>query len=250
MKNFAAAIGILTIAQWVFVGLLHVFLGVQHKKSPETLNRLHDVPVIGGYFRPVQPENPIEKLSAEAAERNLRIVEAKEIFDLPEAFDLKDLEAMAEEIRSRKSELSKTRIDLDEKSLSLSELEKEIERRETLVAANQVDLEKKANEINSKMVELEAERRRQSNQASEAESVVLKKLAKIYGEIEPTKAAELLHPADDIDGPKMSADEKALAAAKILAYMEPERSAKVLEVMNTVDAVRVGEKMKSLTSQK
>ena len=81
MKTLLSVVGLLTLAQWVFIGLLHVFLTVQDKRSPETLNRLHDVPVIGGYFPEVHvpTEDPEVENREYATDVRQRIREAKKL---------------------------------------------------------------------------------------------------------------------------------------------------------------------------
>lgn len=250
MKTFAAVIGTLTLAQWVFIGLLHGFLTVQHKRSPETLTRLHKVPVIGGYFIPPHEESDVDKINEEQAQRSLRIVEAKEVFDLPPAFDQDELKKLVDEVRSRKEQLHQTRQDIDERETRVGDLEREIERREKAVAMRQEEVEKKAQEVSKVRAELDADVKAHDVQKTEAEQTILKKLAKIYGELEPSKAAAILSKNPSGDDGAAGIDERAMNAAKVLTYMEPDKSAKILESLDAIEAVRIAEKMKELAMKK
>jgi hypothetical protein len=251
MKTFCAILGVLTLAQWVFIGLLHGFLTLQHKRSPETMSKLHDIPVVGGYFMPLKTESDAEKLNVEQAERNLRLIEAKEILALPAAFSPDDLRQLTEDIKARKAQLFETRQDFEERETRLADLRQEIERREKTVASRQEELEKKAQEMGRQQIELQSQLKVRDVEKSDAEATVLKKLAKIYAEIDPQKAAQLLITPAELEGDeKETVDATALRAAKVLVYMDAEKSARVLEIMDAVEAVRVGEKLKQLAGAK
>lgn len=253
MKTFAAVIGTLTLAQWVFIGLLHGFLTVQKKRSPETLERLHNIPVVGGYFLPPKEDKKVDELNEEEAKRNVRLVEAREVFNLPPAFDMNELKSLTDDIRARKDQLATARADLDERETRIGDLEKEVERREKKVAEDQEKLEARSQEVSRKQSEVDRQSQFATEEKAVTEAAAYKKIAKVYAEIDPVKAAEFLMKDTgkaDADGQAPSADDRARNAALLLTYMDADKSAKIIEAMDSVQAVKITEKMREIGMKK
>ena len=55
----------------------------------------------------------VDELNEEEAKRNVRLVEAREVFNLPPAFDMNELKSLTDDIRARKDQLATARADLE-----------------------------------------------------------------------------------------------------------------------------------------
>lgn len=242
MKHFVSLIGMLAIAQLIFVALVHVFITVQDKRSPETLAKLHDLPVIGGYFPAVDLPTNEEQASTRLREQRTEIIEAREFFNLPD-FPLEELTTLSEDVRDQKQRLVTAEKGLEERRAELDTLIQEIARREENIATGQEAIDRKVRELELQYSEVAAQQAGIERKADAQQQLMLKKLAKIYNEIEPERAAALL---SSTDGDPRTADERLAQSAQILDLMEAANSAAVFAAMETVDAIRLQDKMRAL----
>lgn len=233
MKQIFNVLGMIFVAQLLFVGLVHVFLLLQEKHSVQTLETLHAMPVVGGFFLPPSGEEARELSEAERrrleAEEALR--EGEEFFPLPEGFDREELTSM---LRT----LGDTRRAQERKEQQLAE------EREALVAATAAlesqreELMKFSERIETRVQELEAKQNElaaRRNRIEESEVENLKTIASIYeGMSDPAVAAlKLSRQPDDL-------------IARILHQMSPRKRAKIVEMMETTRAVAVTREIEAL----
>ncbi len=233
MKKVLGALGILMLAQVLFVGLVHVFLRAQGKDSPETLEALHAMPVVGGFFFPPPPEEPpltTEERREMRARRQLE--ESRGFFELPPGFT-----------RERMEELFRTVADARARyEARLQEMEEEKAGLETMRAeflTEQQRLESRAAELTSQARNLQAGREEldlRSNRLEAAELQNLKASMAIYEQMPADGAAAVLRDLNDVD-----------TVAKLLKQMSPRKSGKILAAMETPLAVQVTRRMQAIT---
>lgn len=214
MKKALSILGVLMLAQLMFVGLVHVLITVQGKKSPETLESLHAMPVIGGYFFPAAADP--EDLTPDQV-RDLKSVrrlrESLELYDLPQGFSREEMEKLAHDLADARTENAQMRQDLDQQREALA-----TERRE--VASERKRLETLATELTTQAGSLQArleELSHRENRLEEAEEKNLRAVRATYEKMQPAKAAEILG-GMDID-----------LVARILAGMSDRNSARILQ---------------------
>ena len=227
-------LGILFVAQIVFVGLIHVFLMVQGKNSPETMGSLHSLPMIGGFFFPpdagkekkLTPEDKRRKEAREALE------DGEAFFPLPEGFDRKELSDFFVSLKEARAGYAeqKQKLAIEREALVTANSAVEAQREELLKGAS--ELEERARNLEAQMSEVEARR----NRIKQSEIKNLKAIAVIYEKIsDPQQAAEKLQMLEDDD-----------LVAKILFQMSSRASSKVLAALDTPRAVAVTRRMQAL----
>ncbi len=250
MKTFLSMIGILTLAQWLFIGLLHVFLVAQDKRSPETLNKLHDMPVVGGYFPAVPMPTP-EDEQREAAEKNLlQILEAKKYFELPAAFDAEELSELIQQIRSQKDDLETQAQEIAQRREEIQQLAEDYDRREKELLARQSALEKRASSLQKTEEELALKRSIVEDSADAIETTNLKKVATWMNGLPPEKAAELIVP-DSVRGEGAEARRMRYRdAAKLLSLMDAEAASKVIANIDPLDWLEIEKEKRKLPLKK
>lgn len=246
MRTILTVIGVLTVAQWIFIGLLHMFLTIQDKRSPETLSKLHDVPVIGGYFPDVKMETKEDQEQKYADRMTLRLIESKKYYDLPRAFDEDEITALLAEIKGRKEELTRARSLSEEREIQIASMVEDLDRREKEVNEAQANLDELAAALDTQQREMEFELSSLREKRDEVEATNLKKIAKwLNGVKPPEKARDFLLTGTDSDTP-MLREERYLDAAKVLSVMDEEAVSKIIEVMDPLDYVQIEEKKKLL----
>lgn len=245
MKFIVSTVGLLTLAQWMFILLLHVFLTVQDKRSPETLNKLHDTPIIGGYFPAVETTTDTEKEEAHAQAMRIRLSEAKKFFEMPEAFSTEELKTLSQDIREQKAMLQRVRTQYEEQQAQLGDLIKEVERREAAVNEQTKQLQARTSELEKRELENASMQKTMSKRLSAIEQNNLKRMAKIFNAMQPEKVAEYLNTAP-ADESKEALERRTETAARILNFMDPAQAGAVFEAMEAIDAVRIRQRMQIL----
>ena len=240
MKKVLFTLGVLMLAQLMFVGLVHVLINVQGKNSPETLESLHAMPVIGGYFFP--PSVDREELTADQvrdlkAVRNLR--ESLQLYELPAGFSREEMEKLSHDLASARTANDQLRIALDAQHEALA-----AERREE--ATERKRLETLATELTPQAESLQAgleELSHRENRLAQAETKNLRTVRATYEKMQPAKEADILG-GMEID-----------LVARILAGMSDRTSARILQEFEaapegggTSKAVQITKRMMAITS--
>lgn len=249
MRTIFTVVGALTVAQWIFIGLVHLFLTVQDKRSPETLAKLHDVPVIGGYFPDVKLESDDDKEQKYADRMTLRLIESKKYYDLPKSFDEAEINELVADIKSRKEDLARAMSLAEERQIQIASMVEDLERREKKIIDDRAQLDDLAVNLEKTEDDVALREKALGNKSSAAEEANLKKIAKWLNNLAAEKAANFL--LEGTEGESMEEqDERFVNAAKVLSLMDEEAAAKVIETMDPVDWVRIEEKKKLLPPAK
>lgn len=137
---------------------------------------------------------------------------------------------MLEEIEKEKREYGKRNelLDLKEKVLETLRVDLETERKELDT------LKQELNKILDSVVAQKVELRKETIQLNETESKNIKKLAAVYVDMKPEKAAMIIKEMDEE------------TAVKLLTMMDGKSSAKILESFEPHIAVKLSEKLKLL----
>ncbi|MCA9322802.1 MAG: hypothetical protein KDB53_18820 [Planctomycetes bacterium] len=250
MKTFLSFIGILTLAQWLFIGLLYGFLTLQDKKSPETLSRLHDTPVVGGYFPAVDVRTDEDREREKESDRLRRIVEAKKYYELPIAFDENELTGLIEEIRAGKAEVERQRRDLEERREEIMQLVSDFERREEQLVERQKGMEKIAIDLKITEDELTFKTRVAEGEVDRIEAENLKRIALWMNGMDPAQAAKRLLP-DEVKGESREQRQlRYLDAAKLLSRMDPEVASQVIAEIDPLDWLEIEKEKRNLPLDK
>ncbi len=247
MRGFVTVIGLLTLAQWVFVGLLYGFIHFQDKDSPETLAKLRDLPVVGGYFPKVKLISEAEKERDRSDELRTRRIEAQRLYDLPAAWDAEEFEGLSQSLSEKGESLDKLARELEQRRLEIEAMMAEIGRRETALVVAQARLDDKAASILKEQQEVQATRSALENTIDEVETQSYKRIAKLLAGIEARGAQERLMAAPENETIKernVRFDE----AARILTFMDVEQAGQIITSMTPTDAALVIERMKSLST--
>lgn len=136
---------------------------------------------------------------------------------------LKEIEREKREYEKRKSQL-----DFKEKVVESLRVDLESERKE--LDALKQELNKILDSVTAQNIELKKE----TIQLNETESKNIKKLAAVYVDMKPEKAAMIIKEMDDE------------TAVKLLTMMDGKSSAKILEMFEPTIAVKLSEKLKLL----
>jgi flagellar motility protein MotE (MotC chaperone) len=246
MKSFFSLVGMLTVALWVFVGLLHLFLNLQGKNSPETYQKLRGIPVIGGYFPDVKPETDEE--AARRAEDKIRmdIASSSSDMQMPRGWTVEQLEEFIRELKTQRERLVAEQETLDEERRAAEELLNELDEREATIAQHQEALDAKAKDLTLQRDLLDATKRSFEDDRDAKVDANLRRVAKVIENMKPQKAMALL-----VGGVLKIEDEDEVSeryrdAARLLAYLPAEASSAIMEQMTPVDYQRVVSVMKTL----
>jgi len=246
MKTIISIIGILTLAQWVFVLMLHVFLTVQDKRSPETLNRLHDLPVVGGYFPSVEEPEPGDEDIDESRALRSRILDAEQLIELPKGLTADEVRDLYTKISEQRKRLNRIESELAGRREALDEMTRDLDRREQELLDKQSRLEARARELTKQNAELIGLQKSLGRRLDAVEAANLKKIAKIYDDIEPEKVVSFLTATGSADEDPKLREARAEKAARILALMSPKKASLVMGAMSPIDQLRLREKMERL----
>ncbi|MCB9834131.1 MAG: hypothetical protein H6807_16840 [Planctomycetes bacterium] len=249
MKGFVNVIGLLTLAQWVFVGLLYGFIHYQEKDSPETLAKLHDMPVVGGYFPKVTLVTQAEKDREYGDELRARRLEAQRIFNLPKSWSVEEFEELSQKLAARGEELTKHERELEQRQAEIQQMMDEISRREDALVGEQDKLDKKAAEVLKDREALTAATSNMQGKIDAYESQAYKRIAKLLAGIDPKGAQERLMSAPEGETTK-ERNARFDEAAKILTFMDVEQAGQIINSMEPPDAALVLERMKGLAPGK
>ncbi len=238
MKKALMVLGVLMLAQLVFVGLVHVLIRVQGKDSPETMESLHGMPLIGGFFIPPKVvEEELDPEQVRDAETVHRLRESLELYELPEGFSREELEGLAHDLASARTESQQQRLDMNQERVAL-----DAEKREA--TAERQRLEQLAVELTSQAESLQAaldEVTQRENRLEDAQRKNLGIVRATYEKMEPIKAAEILAAMDED------------LVARILSGMSERNSARILQEFDVGDggsskAVGITKRMMLITS--
>ncbi|MFT7617188.1 MAG: hypothetical protein ACI97A_000822 [Planctomycetota bacterium] len=245
MKSFVAVIGLLTIAQWLFVGLLYGILEVQDKSSPETMNKLHGFPVIGGYFPEMKV--PTEKEEAQKYGDSLRerLVDARRQWSLPASYNDEEFVALMTDIKSRGDLLKTESRKLEKLKLEVRSMVDEIDKREKAVVAKQGGLTIRERELLKSEAEVNLTKSKQDRVVAEQEQQHNRKIARWLNTMTSEAAAEKLMKGRENET-AMEEEDRYRQAAMLLALMEDEQASKVIELLDPVDWVKIEEMKRSL----
>lgn len=249
MKGFVTVIGLLTLAQWAFVGLLYGFIHYQDKDSPETLAKLHDLPVVGGYFPKVKLMTQEEKDRQYGDDLRARRLEAQRFYSLPQAWNAEEFQKLSDSLSEKGEQLQKKERELEQRRLEVESMIAEIGRREQNLVTEQAQLDTVAASVLKDQEEVRSIRSRLESTVDDAKSESFRKTAKIVSGMTPTAAKEVLMAAPDNETMKertVRFDE----AAKILTFMDVETAGQIIESMTPTDASMVLERMKSFSAKK
>lgn len=224
-------LGVIMIAQLLFVGLVHVFLKVQGKDTDESYGALHRVPVLGGFF-PEQEVKPVPLSPEEQRERRARekLLESREFFPLPAGMEPAELEQMLRDVKDSRTRYEHGLLDVEKQRTDLARMKTELETEKDSLVALGSQLEEKAKDLQAGREELEFS----TNRIAAQEMKNLKAAAVLYEQMEPAAAGAILGSL----GPDI--------AAKILAQMSPRKSGKLLEVLPTPRATEIARRMQAI----
>ncbi|MEZ6195535.1 MAG: hypothetical protein R3F20_07380 [Planctomycetota bacterium] len=245
MKNLLAIVGMLTLALWVFVGLLHGFLVIQGKNSPETYAKLHAIPVVGGYFPAVEipSEEQVEKAEEDAI--RLDIVKARTDFKLPPGWTAEQLEELIADVKSQRESLVKDRETVEAEREATVALIEELDAREQNVNAMQVKLDALAQTLSKRQDELDVQLRSWEVERDEKIDANLKRMSKVVAGMKPDLARNLLI-GESESLPEDERAERYADAARLLSFLSPEASSAIMERMTPVEYQRILEVMKAM----
>lgn len=233
MSKALSAMGILMLALLVFVGLVHVFLKVQHKDTPETLGALNAMPVIGGFFSappPVEPEMTAEEKRERQARQDL--LDSREFFALPEGFDRDALDEVVGSMKDALESYEQGRLEVEKEKEALAKVRAEVESQRQALEEAAAALAAKAKDLEAGREELEL----RANRLQSEEMKNLKANASIFEQMAPAAAAAILKDIDLDTG------------AKILKMMSPRKSGKILGEMKPTLAVDLTRRLQAITT--
>lgn len=225
--------GSLFLVLAAFVGFLHGALALQGKRTPETLGRYHDWPVIGGFFPrydPAAAPPTEEELRAERAA--LRIAQTRSDFKLPPPYDADELKKLVDELAQAKTEVDGVRRAQEEERERLKRAEADLAERHTTIASAADALEARAKELEARSDELQRERLF----VRDEEIKYLKSLALVYEAMAPEDAARRLTELD------------ADTTAKLVSVMTDRKAGRILGAMDVPKAVEITKRVQARTS--
>jgi flagellar motility protein MotE (MotC chaperone) len=222
--------GALFLSLGAFVGFLHGILYAQGKRSPETLGRYHDWPVVGGFFprydaEPAPPTD--EELRTERAA--LRIARTKSDFRLPPPFEADELQKLVQELSTAKSEQDATHRAQDEERERLKRAEADLAERQAEFAKVADRLENREQELKARSDELERERLF----VMQDELKNLKSLSEVYAAMAPEDAARRFAELDTD------------TTAKLVSVMSDRKAGKILGAMDVPKAVEITKRVQA-----
>ncbi len=238
MKGFVAIIGLLTIAQWLFIGLLYGFLQAQGKDSPDTMAKLHDFPVIGGYFPKVKLQTKVQKERKYGDDLRERLIDARRQWDLPKSYDEKQFSELLTEIRTRGDRLKTESRKLEKLKQEIHTIEEEVNNRELAVIADRETLSRRKRALDKAEDEIRLRKNGQKTKINKREMAANRKIAKWYDNMSPEKAAEKLAQAPENET-RAEKVERLRQAALLLTLMDEEQAANVIDILDPVDFVEI-----------
>lgn len=215
----------------IFIGLVHLLLGVQGKATPETMDRLHGLPVIGGFFLPkARPVAEDPRPDSDAARALAALEIGREFFPLPSGFSREELEELLSSVERARTELTQRaeNLTVSEAAAATARAQIEAERAELLAAAER--LTKEAELLETSRQSLDRDRGAVDRELTRR----LKNLAPIFEGMDPAEAAK-----------KVAALETDVAA-RLLLLMDSRKSSRVLAAMETADGVRLTARMPAI----
>ncbi|MAG55203.1 MAG: hypothetical protein CMJ83_02825 [Planctomycetes bacterium] len=257
MKKVFCVFGVVFMAQLIFVGLVHVLIRVQGKNSAETMESLHAMPVVGGFFFPPEGEEELSKADAADLKSKLLLRESLELWDLPTGMTAKELEALAHELADGRTAVEQERLDMQKKKDAVDSERRELENwREDLKTVG-AKLEKEAYSLEARREELD----QQQVLVLRSEEKNLKILRATFEKMSPQKAAIIFKRMIEGEKPDAQSPDAANPAAqlvppdvdsvaKILKGMSERNSAKILQELDPNQAVQVTKRMQAITAEK
>lgn len=246
MKSFVAVIGLLTIAQWLFVGLLYGFLQAQGKAdSPETMNKLHNFPVIGGYFPEMKVATDKEEEQKYGDSLRERLVDARRQWSLPASYNDEEFVALMTDIKSRGDLLKTESRKLEKLKLEVRSMVDEVDKREKAVVALRGKITERERALIKGEAEVRLKKSKQARELAEQEQQHNRKISRWLNTMAPEAAAEKLMKGRENET-AMEEQDRFRQAARLLALMEDEQAAKVIELLDPVDWVKIEEMKRSL----
>ena len=240
MKVFISVVGLLTLAQWIFVGLLYGFLHAQEKTTPETMTKLHDFPVIGGYFPKVKIQTPEEKERKYGDDLRERLVDARRQWSLPPSYSEEEFIALLNDMKSRGERLKTESRNLEKLKIEVRTMVDEINRRETAVIADQGKLTKGQRSLEKEKQDVALSKKGQDKEIRKSEKKSNKDNANWFNNMTADAAKEKLLAVPKDATPNEIADTYR-KAAQVLSLMDKEQAAKVIELIDPFDWVRIEE---------
>ncbi len=239
MKKFLTILGLLTLAQWVFVGLLYGFLEVQGTNSPETMAKLHDRPLVGGFFPAVTLKTKEDKERAYGDEVRLKVLEAKEYYKLPESVNHEELKELLVFLRAKKDELAERERQLEDQTIEVRNLIDELDTREKKLGEERSQLEMVAAEVKLAKAEKKTEERNLAKKQANRARVNNKQMAKWFNEMEPAEAARRILREAVENETELERQERYRDAAILLSMMDGEKASQVIALIEPVEWVRI-----------
>ena len=224
MSKILPIFGVVFLAQITFIGMIHLFLVIEDKNSPETLATLSRIPVIGGFFPDPGPQETTPT-PGERQDQDIRrmLASGDELFKLPREMD-------ADEVRNHIDSASRARKNYEEMLDELKSEREALSVQKAQVNGDQQDLTAKIESLAKLEKDLEARwRELEAKQriVAEEEAKSFSRLGEIYAKMKPDKAATVLG--------SMEAQE----AAKIMESIEPRYQGKIFNEMTTGNQVDI-----------
>ncbi len=245
MKGFIGIIGLLTIAQWLFIGLLYGFLEGQNKNSPETMAKLHDFPVIGGYFPKVTLQTKEEKERSYGDKLREMTVDARLQWNLPASFNEEEFAKLMEEFKDRGDRLKSESRKIEKLKLEVRTMVDEINRREKMVLSQTHKLTQRENQLIKSEEEIALKKQGQAATLERQQKEHNRKIARWLNTMSPEGARDRLMKGGENESVAEKID-RYRQAARLLALMDEEQAAQVIEILDPVDWVKIQEMKRSL----
>lgn len=229
MKKIVTVAGILFLAELLFVGLVYGLLAARGRLNPETLGRLHDLPVVGGFFGRGGKTNPKAPTPEELRDARIRraIDETEDALRLPPPYTREEVDRLVTELRAARLSAEQKAKELERLELERGTLEAEIAARREVLDTDLETLDRRLKEFRALREEIAKERSSLSEALRSDELKNFKLIAGIYEKMGAESAAAQLAELDDD------------ACARVIAAMEPRIAGKVLGAFETLKAVSV-----------
>lgn len=239
MNRFFHVLGLLFLALLLFVGLIHVFLAVQGKDSPKTIETLHDVPVIGGFFWNLEPaDEEIPPAGQQQDDVEAHIAPGDEIYDFPREYPRENVEAVVAAAKEERETYERLRAEVEQERDALLVLERDLEERYEELRARIRRVQEKADALVARELELQVRERLLKGSNRKA----VKAMAASLEAMSEAQAAEALKEMMGRAG-----GGKELAAIVLMSITERKRG-KILDAMAKGDAVDLMEVFRRLNS--
>jgi flagellar motility protein MotE (MotC chaperone) len=233
MGRVLKALGMVSGAFLVFVGLLHVVLFARGRHTPEAMGAFHDWPVVGGFFPrhdPGPPPQTAEERREADAVAWLR--DSRNEFRLPPPFTTEQIEALVRELKDAKTQAEAAKARYEAEQGDLDRVKREVESNRQALNAAADTLEAKSRELMAARDELD----RYRTFVGEEEMKNFKTLAAMYEAMPAEDAASKLALLDpDV-------------VAKVVSRMSERKAGRVLAAMDTPKAVAITKRLQALAS--